>query len=128
MSSAIRANHQDPVIQEAQIANLSVHEHLIKPLQIPDDSQLSELYTGYFEAVLSMIIDGTSAKDIIDQGQINVELLFRDRKRSDGFEVSTFNCEWMKSLEHQDFFAILAAVMLDTHLIRVSYTHPDLTV
>lgn len=121
MSSSLRTNNYDHSVQQAQLRNLRIHEHFIRPLQIPDSSLLSTLFTKYFEAATTAMLNGLPVDSILDPTRICVELIFRKRARGDPFAVSTFSCEWLKSMHDQDIFATLGTVMLNTHLVRVSH-------
>lgn len=119
MSQALSAIQGKNTAPENSVKNMQIHEHCVTPFQVPKDTQLSDLYYGYYGAVLEMVISGASPNDIIDPGRINVDLLFRDRRAEDSHSVSTFSCEWLKTLHDQDFFALMALSVLNTYLVRV---------
>ena len=109
------------VAQEAQMTRLRIPVHLVLPLTIPDDSLLSNMYSNYVEGARHLLGTGRPLSEIVGTGDgFSIELFFRPRTETDGFDCASWACEVCRALAGLDDSVRLATAYLLTCMMRVS--------
>jgi len=114
------------LLRDCQLANIAQPDYLSLPLNIDDDSQLGRLFTKFREAGTHMLAQNMATIDVLGVPNVDVDLLFRERRERDPFSACTWACEIARLFRHIDVFTTLAATFLLARFMRVSesaYTH-----
>ena len=94
--------------------------HLVLPLVVPDDSYLSNMYTNYVDGARQMLETGASLADVLGSGEeVPVDLFFRNRTATDGWDCASWAAEVCRALVEFDDCVRLASIFLLTLMMRV---------
>lgn len=101
------------------MSRLQLPVHLMKPLELEDNSPLSSVYTGFRRAANDMLASGTPVSAVMGPDFVVVDLFFRDRQPADSHTICSWASELCKNFADFDVFSKLAQVFFLSSYMRV---------
>lgn len=85
-----------------------------------NDQAIDRVYIQFRDEARKWVSSGVPIEGVLGPDEVAVDLLFRDRTSDDSYQVSSWACEFNKTLGKQQMWSRLATTGFMTRLMRVS--------